>query len=102
VIRLAFHLGNGRRELSLILSSFVKIDFFLCSELFVRCVSLAYSDRCVDNATRLEFKVRPTEGGRAGELRAYVVAKIAPKTCQVWSCEKRIFTRTIMPLSMRL
>jgi hypothetical protein len=42
----------------------------------------------VDNATRLEFKVRPTEGGRAGELRAYVVAKIAPKTCQVWASEK--------------
>lgn len=59
-------------------------------------------DRCVDNATRLEFKVRPTEGGRAGELRAYVVAKIAPKTCQVWSCAKRRFFRTTLPLSMQL
>ena len=55
----------------------------------------------MDNATRLEFKVRPTEGGRAGELRAYVVAKIAPKTCQV-CCESKfiyLFHRHIPTLN---
>jgi Bardet-Biedl syndrome 7 protein len=48
--------------------------------------------RCQVNTTRLEVKVRTTEG-QTGELRAYVTLMLQPKCCQV-----RIYP--IKPLSL--